>query len=333
MTDMMNCTETEETQTCNSNPCNVPVPMVTPNPAPLPSGPSNTCCYRFKNPGLPSFTLPPPQPASPGDITLNTNNPIVLANGNPINEGQGCNGFDFEFWDENATSWTRGYTDINGAAQDNINLFYATAGLSINIRTIQATQANMASILQGRMARLWITCNNGYYSCVQFTVGSTSQQLAGNENNNGQCPANTTHCQKCNYPTEDVCTILTRIEITVINNQLTSRNLTLVLNRTLEVDNCSSIIYELENTPDDEYSDRLCDLIAGQAQLDVRRISCSVVPSTKRAGGSAVVLSLNDPIPDSSDNTDVNVDVPTGSSSALSISFTLVLVFVLNLLF
>jgi len=309
-----------ETRPCNNNSCTVPVPMVVPMPAPLPMGPPNTCCYRFKNPGLPSFTLPLAQPNSPGDITLNTNNPIVLADGHSINEGQGCNGDDFEYWHESGV-WRRDYTDVNGANQNNIDLFYVTAGTSLNIRTIQTTQANLASVLQRRLARLWITCNNGYYSCVEFTVGSTSQQLAGNENN-GQCPSNITHCQNCTQPTGEVCTLLASLQIMPINAALMSRNLTLVVNVTIDAANCSNVFYELENAPDQTYADRLCALIAGQAQLDVRRVSCSIVPSVKRAGGFSVALKLNDPVPDtSSPPTDVNVDIGSGSALSVSLAF------------
>jgi hypothetical protein len=314
-----------ETQPCNTNPCN-PVPVVVPMPAPLPTGPPNICCYRFKNPGLPSFTLPLAQPNSPGDITLNVNNPIVLADGHSINDGQGCNGNDFEYWHESGV-WRRDYTDSNGANQTNIDLFYATAGTSLNIRTIQTTQANIGSVLQRRIARLWITCNNGYYSCVQFTVGSTSQQLAGNENND-RCPANITHCQKCEQPSGEVCTLLAKLEIMAINSALMSRNLTLVVNVTVDADNCSNVFYELENAPDQTYADRLCALISGQAQLDIRRLSCSIVPSQKRAGGFSVALEVNDPVPDTS-TPDVNVD--TGSGSALSVSLSF-LVFGLSFL-
>jgi len=321
----MNCSVQEtETQPCNTDPCTIPVPMVVPMPAPMGSTPPNTCCYRFKNPGLPSFTLPLAQPNSPGDITLNANNPIVLADGHEINEGQGCNGNDFEYWHESGV-WRRDYIDSNGANQNNIDLFYATAGTSLNIRTIQTTQANMASVLQGRLARLWITCNNGYYSCVEFTVGSTSQQLAGNENSD-QCPSNITHCQKCNQPTGEVCTLLAKLQITAINEALGSRNLTLVVNVTIDADNCSNVFYELENAPDQTYADRLCSLIAGQAQLDIRRVSCSIVPSTKRAGGFSVALKLNDPVADTS-SADVNVHI--GSGSRLSAVFALFLAIVI----
>ncbi len=66
-------------------------------PANIPSSkvikldPFKECCYGFKNPNFPSFVLPAPQNQSPGDITLNTGNPIVLADGTQLNPGQGMN--------------------------------------------------------------------------------------------------------------------------------------------------------------------------------------------------------------------------------------------------
>jgi hypothetical protein len=121
--------------------------------------PNNTCCYKFSNPQLPLFILPSAQPSSPGDVTLNPQNPIILSNGNPLNSGQGCNGDFFQYWDQ-SYGWSANYTGTDGQVRTSIDLFYATAQDKLNIRTIQTWQSNIASILNGRYARLWITCNN-----------------------------------------------------------------------------------------------------------------------------------------------------------------------------
>lgn len=97
----------------------------------------NYCCWQFHSPALPSFTLPPPQPYSPGDITLNNNNPIVRGDGEAIQYGKslnsrqsfnkhlGCNGDEFYYQLDNGT-FTSHYVDANNVTQDVIDVFYAT---------------------------------------------------------------------------------------------------------------------------------------------------------------------------------------------------------------
>eukprot|EP01119_Soliformovum_irregulare_P001670 TRINITY_DN11406_c0_g1_i1.p1 TRINITY_DN11406_c0_g1~~TRINITY_DN11406_c0_g1_i1.p1 ORF type:complete len:222 (+),score=11.80 TRINITY_DN11406_c0_g1_i1:78-743(+) len=133
---------------------------------------SNICCYKFQYPQIPSFNLPLPQPNSPGDIQLNVGNPIILMNNASLNPGQGCNGDDTEYW--NGTQWTRNYTDCNGDLRNYINIFYSTSQDHLNLRTIQLWQANLVDLLSNKTLRLWMTCNNGFYSCAEFTINGTS---------------------------------------------------------------------------------------------------------------------------------------------------------------
>ena len=97
--------------------------------------------------------------------------PIVLANGAALS--QGCNGNAFQYWTP-TTGWTSSYTDANGQYRANIDNFYAT-GSNLNIRTIQTWQRNLPTLLSGRYGRLYITCNNGFYGCVQFTINGVQQ--------------------------------------------------------------------------------------------------------------------------------------------------------------
>jgi hypothetical protein len=130
--------------------------------------PKNICCYKFSFPQQPSFILPPAQPYSPGDVTLNPNNPIIMHDGTPLNPGQGCNGDFFEYYDRHL-GWLRSYIGSDGQVHDHVDVFYATQS-SINVRTIQTWQNNLADVLREKYARLWITCNNGFKSCVQFAI-------------------------------------------------------------------------------------------------------------------------------------------------------------------
>jgi hypothetical protein len=90
-----------------------------------------------------------------------------MSSGDPLSAG--CNGDHFEFWDPQY-GWNNSYVGTDGQYRTGIDLFYATGTDMINIRTIQTWQSNMASILNGRYGRLWITCNNGFKSCAEFTI-------------------------------------------------------------------------------------------------------------------------------------------------------------------
>jgi hypothetical protein len=132
--------------------------------------PDNTCCYKFGTVQLPSFSLPAPLS---GDITLSSAaGPIVLANGNTLQ--QSCNSDTFEYYDPSTSSWRQSYVDSNGATQSSISNFYAT-NYEVKIRTIQSSQSNLATVLNGKYGKLWITCNNGYRSCIQFVVNGIAQ--------------------------------------------------------------------------------------------------------------------------------------------------------------
>lgn len=130
--------------------------------------PPNNCCYQFAAPTLPSFTLPDAQPTSPGDITLNVNNPITLYNGQALE--QGCNGNSLQYFDVASNAWQSDYIDANGATRNTIDLFYAT-GSNVNIRTIQTWQQPLARLLQNRTVQLSVQCNNGQQSCISFKIG------------------------------------------------------------------------------------------------------------------------------------------------------------------
>jgi len=136
-----------------------------PTPQPVHHG----CDYRFSGPSIPAVTLPPAQPASPGDIWLTPGNYIVMQNGRPISEG--CNGDVAQYYHNHA--WTSSYIDSDNQLQHSMNhIFYVTAGNHLNIATLQTWQSNLATILNNTIVRLAITCNNGEASCVELCVGS-----------------------------------------------------------------------------------------------------------------------------------------------------------------
>jgi polyvinyl alcohol dehydrogenase (cytochrome) len=133
----------------------------------LPPSPQNTCCYKFRSPQLPSFNISNIN----GDVVLNNNNPIILANG--VSVSQGCNGNNFQYWDS-VNGWQSSYVDMNGQTRSTIDNFYATS-TNLQIRTIQTWQRNLPTLLNGRYGRLFITCNNGFSSCVEFTINGVQQ--------------------------------------------------------------------------------------------------------------------------------------------------------------
>lgn len=136
--------------------------------------PASNCGYRFSNPTQPTFTLPAAQPNSPGDKSLSGSNVYVLQNGNAINSGQVCNPGNnqlVEYWDGSA--WKSSFTSTQNNNVKLGELFYPN-GYQLYIRTIQTNQANMKDVLSGKLIRQWITCNNGYMSCVLFGVSPTN---------------------------------------------------------------------------------------------------------------------------------------------------------------
>ena len=54
--------------------------------------------YRFTDPALPSFDLPPAVPNSPGDVVLTTNNGVVTKTG--ASTETYCNGDSAEYYGE-----------------------------------------------------------------------------------------------------------------------------------------------------------------------------------------------------------------------------------------
>lgn len=50
----------------------------------------STALFRFYDPAVPAFELPPAQPISPGDIRLNVDNPITDLDGTDTDTA--CNG-------------------------------------------------------------------------------------------------------------------------------------------------------------------------------------------------------------------------------------------------
>ena len=102
-----------------------------------------SCIYAFTDPFYPSFTLPPAQPYSPGDIQLNQNNSIRMADGSSLNPGQGCNSREFSYYELELTRFLTTYIDINGANSSIADLIYATNQDHLNVRTIQSNQANL----------------------------------------------------------------------------------------------------------------------------------------------------------------------------------------------
>lgn len=131
--------------------------------------PPSCCAYCFASPALPSVIIPPAQPSSPGDRMMAS--PIVMANGSPLQ--QGCNGDVFEYWNSETSSWIGTYTGLDGQSRTFSHVFYVTNGNQLWISTLQSWQSNLAQLLEGRLGRLQITCNNGQQSCMQFTIGST----------------------------------------------------------------------------------------------------------------------------------------------------------------
>jgi hypothetical protein len=134
--------------------------------APKSTVPENTCCYKFNSIQLPSIILPKVLTA---EISLGS---IILANG--ISLLQSCNSDIFEYYDPSTSAWKQSYVDVNGATQSSISNFYAT-NYEVKLRTLQSNQANLAVLLSGKYGRLWLTCNNGYRSCIQFVVNGTAQ--------------------------------------------------------------------------------------------------------------------------------------------------------------
>jgi len=118
---------------------------------------SDKCTYGFKNGNTANFTLPPAQNGGQPDHQLNVNNPITYNNGKTLTSGMYCNGDVTQYQLDNGT-WTSTYVDSNNNTQNTINLFYATPKDAVNIRTIQEFQADIITILNGRNARLNVTC-------------------------------------------------------------------------------------------------------------------------------------------------------------------------------
>jgi len=104
---------------------------------------ARTCIYAFTDPVYPSFTLPPAQPYSPGDIHLNQNNSICFANGSSIADGQGCNSRAFSYYDDTLDQFLSTYIDSNGENTSIADIIYATHQDQLYVRTIQSNQANL----------------------------------------------------------------------------------------------------------------------------------------------------------------------------------------------
>jgi hypothetical protein len=67
--------------------------------------------------------------------------------------------------------WRSNYTDSNKSQQHRIDNTYAT-GTSLKVCTIQNNQYPLYDLLQNRMARLSLTCNNGARGCMMIQFGS-----------------------------------------------------------------------------------------------------------------------------------------------------------------
>jgi hypothetical protein len=106
-------------------------------------GHTGKCIYAFTDPFYPSFTLPPAQPYSPGDVQLNQNNSLCFANGSNIAPGQGCNGRGFSYYDPILDQFLNTYIDSTGTNTSIADIIYATSQDHLNIRTIQSNQANL----------------------------------------------------------------------------------------------------------------------------------------------------------------------------------------------
>ena len=102
-----------------------------------------TCIYGFTDPFYPSFTLPPAQPYSPGDIQLNPNNSICLADGSSLNPGEGCNSRAFSYYEFELVQFLTTYIDATRENTSLADLIYATNHDHLNVRTIQSNQANV----------------------------------------------------------------------------------------------------------------------------------------------------------------------------------------------
>jgi hypothetical protein len=101
------------------------------------------CIYALTDPFYPSFTLPPAQPHSSGDIQLNQNNPIRFANGSNIAAGQGCDSGAFSYYDASLDKFLDTYRDSTAAIISVADIIYATNQDHLNVRTIQTNQANL----------------------------------------------------------------------------------------------------------------------------------------------------------------------------------------------
>jgi len=131
------------------------------------------CAYQFRDPWLPALVLPPAQPDSPGDIKMNPTNPLVRAvDGSPATA---CNGDRMEYWDPAQRRWIADYKDTEGVTHEFDHIFYTTGSDALMISTLQTWQSGLATLLDGRLVRLRIACDNAPPqpgSCVQFTIGA-----------------------------------------------------------------------------------------------------------------------------------------------------------------
>ncbi|CAF1337656.1 unnamed protein product [Adineta steineri] len=132
------------------------------------------CIYAFTDPFYPSFTLPPPQPNSPGDVQLNKNNPIRFANGSNLAAGQGCNSRGFSYYEPSQEGFLTTYIDSNEQNTSITDIIYATKHDQLFARTIQSNHAYLASYLAGKLLKIELDCNNGLLGCAYFTVGGES---------------------------------------------------------------------------------------------------------------------------------------------------------------
>jgi len=149
--------------------------------------PAACCAYRFRDPWLPSIPLPSAQPNSPGDVHLNPDNPIVNADTTGA-DGQavlatGCNGDAFEYWDSLQQKWINEYVDDGGQSRSFQHVFYATTGKdndgALMVSTLQTWQSGLARLLDQRLGRLRLRCDNASEdSCLQFTIGKSQEDAA-----------------------------------------------------------------------------------------------------------------------------------------------------------
>jgi len=152
--------------------------------------PANCCSYRFaQGDGNLQVSMPRAQPNSPGDVRLNPNNDIVSSTGAAVPHG--CNGNAFEYWDEATQAWVGTYRDTNNAARPFQHVFYASQ-FSLMISTLQTNQAGLPALLNGKIGRVNLRCNNNERvpegtGCVQFTIGETSPTVAERPYTPGNC--------------------------------------------------------------------------------------------------------------------------------------------------